>query len=522
MKQRLTIVRLGLAATLFAGCRGVGTPPEENAPISAWNPLGRLFGASRDDTTTEQESLDPSPDAHESVALATDGDEDFTRNAASLAGKTTSDPKAVDPTLEALIDQLKRAGPVSAESEARIRADLAETAPRARALMARVLSAQAAKRDMPTAAREGRPVAARENRPGASREKVAYREKTPQGAPKSAPDTHGSNPDPGNPEPNERIAKSRAKPRTATAPFAPNSRRTTNSRQPSSDTSAEENAGALADGDDQEPGPTERPSEQPGDEISSERVVSYEEEKPSERLAPATPDDFLAQAIDRLSENLSDRPKNAAEIDAHFRHRLLNLAAGHRDEALRPIPGLSATRQEFWSNEMLGLATWLDHARRADDERRASEAAGHLSRAALELGESGLLVAKNLTLCKEVRGFGAVVKFDSEAFKPGQTTLLYAEVENFTVEETARGWHTRIRASYEIHDRQGAKVAGDDWPLVEEHCQRRRHDYFVPFLLTLPRRLYDGEYTLQLTLEDMLSQRLTQASLDFTVQGASL
>jgi hypothetical protein len=229
-------------------------------------------------------------------------------------------------------------------------------------------------------------------------------------------------------------------------------------------------------------------------------------------------DESLAAAIAALEAQTQEPPKSADEVSQHARLRMLYLTAGRREEALRPIPGISAAQQDFWSKQVFGLSTLLDNQRTPDAAKRAAEARQHLTLAASRLGELGTLVVRNLNFCTEVFSYGGFTRFDKNEFHPSQQVLLYAEVENFKSEETSKGFHTSLRSSYQILDSQGHRVAADDFPVTEEHCSNQRHDYFLRYFLFLPERIYDGKYTLQLTIEDTKSQKIGQSSIEFTIK----
>ena len=98
--------------------------------------------------------------------------------------------------------------------------------------------------------------------------------------------------------------------------------------------------------------------------------------------------------------------------------------------------------------------------------------------------------------------------------------LLYAEVENFAAESTPKGYHTAMRSSYQIFDSRNQRVADDRGTTTEEHCQRPRRDYFIGYHLTLPKRIYPGKHTLQLTVEDLKSHKVAQSSIEFVIRDA--
>lgn len=227
----------------------------------------------------------------------------------------------------------------------------------------------------------------------------------------------------------------------------------------------------------------------------------------------------LTAAIAALESQTREPAHDEESIARHVRLRMLYLAAGRRDEALRPIPGISASQQDYWSKQFFALGAYLDSQGIADPSRRAAEAASHLSQAAASLGQLGPLTVKNLNFCTEVVSYGVFKRFEQSEFKPGQQVLLYAEVENFKSEETSEGFHTALQSSYQILDSQGRRVAHDDFALTEEHCQNRRRDYFIRYFLTLPAMIYDGRYTLELTIEDTLGRKIGQSTIEFTVHG---
>jgi hypothetical protein len=234
-------------------------------------------------------------------------------------------------------------------------------------------------------------------------------------------------------------------------------------------------------------------------------------------------DDFeghLTAAIRALETKTQKPPEGPDGIAAHAYLRMLYLAAGRREDALRPIAGVSPAEQDYWTKQLWSLATYLDNERSSDAPRRAAEAAQHLNEAAGKLGEMATLVVRNLAFCTEVRSYGVFTRFKDYEFTPGQRLLLYAEVENFKSDHTRKGYHTALKSSYQILDAQGRRVAGDDSNAMEEYCQNPRRDYFLSYEhLHLPSPMYEGRYTLQLTIEDTLSQKIGQSSIEFTVRA---
>ncbi|HVX14129.1 MAG TPA: hypothetical protein VHC22_23285 [Pirellulales bacterium] len=225
----------------------------------------------------------------------------------------------------------------------------------------------------------------------------------------------------------------------------------------------------------------------------------------------------LDAAIAELDRQTRERPNDPDVLANQVYLRLLDVAAGRRDDALKPIPGLPTAQQDYWAKQLYALSTYLDQGS-SDSSRRAAEAGLHLGRAVVSLNEQGPLLVRNMAFCTDVHSYGVTKRFEPAEFHADQQVLLYAEVENFKSDESAEGFHTSLEASYEVLDRQGTRVTHDELPLTEEHCQNRRRDFFVRYFLRLPKSIYEGSYTLKLTVEDKLGHKIGQSSIDFTIK----
>ncbi len=74
----------------------------------------------------------------------------------------------------------------------------------------------------------------------------------------------------------------------------------------------------------------------------------------------------LADTIAGLEQELKQAPETPREAELQARLRVLYLLAGKREDALRPISSAPSALQEFWSQELYGLSTWLDSDRITD------------------------------------------------------------------------------------------------------------------------------------------------------------
>ena len=227
---------------------------------------------------------------------------------------------------------------------------------------------------------------------------------------------------------------------------------------------------------------------------------------------------YLEESILLLEEDLPESARTVEEVRQQAELRLLYLAGGDREAALRPIDGISTTQQEFWSETIFALATYLDAESLPDGPRRAAEARRHLEAAVLKLGELSTLSVRNIAFCSKVNSYGIYETYPKDEFAPGQQVLLYTELENFKCENTPTGFVTSVRSSYQIFDSRGVRVESHDFATTEESCRNRRRDFFMRYFIDLPTRIYDGEYTLKLTIEDLKGQTSGEAIIPFTIK----
>jgi hypothetical protein len=229
---------------------------------------------------------------------------------------------------------------------------------------------------------------------------------------------------------------------------------------------------------------------------------------------------LVDEAAADLSRRVPDSPQCTAEVHQHVSLRILELLAGHTEEALRPIPDISPAEQEYWSAQLFELATYLDHHARPDEKRRAAAAAVHLDEALAHLREVSALSVRNLSFCKQVYGYGVYEPCDSDSFAPGLQISLYAEVENYRSDSTEKGYSTALGTSYKIVNDKNERVDGGQFPDVEDCCRSRRRDFHIQYGLTVPKDIEPGTYRLELLVKDRLSDKIGHAYIPLKIGGS--
>jgi hypothetical protein len=96
--------------------------------------------------------------------------------------------------------------------------------------------------------------------------------------------------------------------------------------------------------------------------------------------------------------------------------------------------------------------------------------------------------------------------------------VLYAELENFAVDTTADGYETEFQGGFEVYDDEGFRVAQHEFLLVKQTCRNIQTDYFLPYIMHIPKNLGPGKYRLRLTVEDRKGNKFGQSGpLEFEV-----
>jgi hypothetical protein len=160
----------------------------------------------------------------------------------------------------------------------------------------------------------------------------------------------------------------------------------------------------------------------------------------------------------------------------------------------------------------------MDSEKTPDPARRAAETKRILSEAMNQLGDTAPLAVRNLTFCTAVHFFGSFDAVKPAEFTPGQKVLLYAEVENFHTDSSAKGFHTAVKFNWQIFDSHGGRVGDYVSATSEENSLTPKHEFFLTKWFYLPTPMPAGRYTLQFTVEDELGRKVGQSTAEFTVK----
>jgi hypothetical protein len=70
-----------------------------------------------------------------------------------------------------------------------------------------------------------------------------------------------------------------------------------------------------------------------------------------------------------------------------------------------------------------------------------------------------------------------------------------------------------------VVDQSGRRVEGGQFPEISDLCKSRRRDFHMQYGVALPKRIYAGEYELELIITDQQSGKIGRASLPFEIMA---
>jgi hypothetical protein len=240
----------------------------------------------------------------------------------------------------------------------------------------------------------------------------------------------------------------------------------------------------------------------------------------NESVAKGSWRDQLAVTLEQLEKELADVPRDSRSAGTlAAMSRLLHVIANHSDSAVAGIDHVSDDEREFWKHQAMALLLALDVDQKNVAGRRAALALRELRSAVDHLANISSLDVRNLALVKEVVSYGQLVEFPSQSFRPEAEVLLYVEIDNFTAQPAGDQFETELQGSYDIEDAAGTRITSVQLPLDKKLCNNRRRDYFIAYLIHLPRDLAPGQYTLHLTMEDVKGHKSSRGSVDFRIRN---
>lgn len=127
------------------------------------------------------------------------------------------------------------------------------------------------------------------------------------------------------------------------------------------------------------------------------------------------------------------------------------------------------------------------------------------------------LAVRNACFASAVRGWGDVVRFPADRFRPGQEVIVYVELDNLSAGTSPAGQTTSIDAVLRLVDDAGRSL--HDWtfePLSETRTAPRR-DYFARYVVRIPEAAPRGACRIELEVTDIHAGSTAAAALPFEI-----
>lgn len=129
------------------------------------------------------------------------------------------------------------------------------------------------------------------------------------------------------------------------------------------------------------------------------------------------------------------------------------------------------------------------------------------------------LAVQNACFATRVRTWGAVDRFESSRFAPGQEVIVYFELDQLSADESTDGHTTRVDTSLKLVAADGRRIHEWRFEPLEETCRSRRRDYFARYVLAFPDAAPAGPCRLEISVTDAVAGRTAQTTLPLELQA---
>lgn len=247
------------------------------------------------------------------------------------------------------------------------------------------------------------------------------------------------------------------------------------------------------------------------------KPVSPESAAAALAVPPKTPDQVWRERADELliiARQQASGAKGAGADVWNFRARLVAWL-------VEPVidPDSTSTQQlASWRSFLKALQSISSQTVDSGDSRSEARSAD-IREAVRALEAHAPLEMTDLALSRKVSGFGDYEKLDPPARKPGQSVIVYVELEGLTFESAPEGFRSRVASRVEIlQDRSGPPVWSMTLGTAEDHCKRKRRDFYVNNRFTLPDTLKPGQYWLRSSQTDLISGKTVSREVALAIQ----
>ena len=270
----------------------------------------------------------------------------------------------------------------------------------------------------------------------------------------------------------------------------------------------------------------EPPSAQPNQPVAIDTpLITTELTAPGVSVTPTSPESAAALQPDRLKQLMVDLSRdlhaNAAYSETPLKELLVISAMSLVDpeRKLNPeaMPDLTEKERELLGKVQVFFTDLSESLTDASTAPTAVAAAANTLHDSLT--QKPELQLSTTALCTRVGGFGDFTPFSKNSFlaHSDQKTIVYLEIGDFTSQPNDKGeFVTELSQQLIIYsDRDGIPVWTEDWQSAVDVTKNQRQDFFTVQVITLPKALSVGKYTLKIRVRDEKSGAETEGAIPF-------
>ncbi len=233
------------------------------------------------------------------------------------------------------------------------------------------------------------------------------------------------------------------------------------------------------------------------------------------------------EAVNRLIRTLEERIKQRpADSSTLIKLKLLRVLLGKSREDITQYKKQNGPEADKLSADLAKLISIFENSTLSTAEQ-ANQALDVMSQIQEILKKEADLKIVDLKLCSEVLSFGTYKLLPANYFIVGRKlpVIVYIELENFTsrFNSKKRLYETLLSMTIEIIKEDESGGGYICWRHHDENIKdisrKRRRDFYIARLITLPAHLPAGKLTLKVTIEDHYGNKVTQKAIDFSMQS---
>ena len=228
-----------------------------------------------------------------------------------------------------------------------------------------------------------------------------------------------------------------------------------------------------------------------------------------------------APMTDTMASQFAKRSQDyPADLSAQFDNQVFKFMHEDAVPDLATLSGLAPEDRELLSALMDSLTNFRSQLR-ADNNMLFSKKIRPLVELSDRLRSQAELSVPTVALCTKVTAFGVYEPIDPARFIAGheQRVVVYCEVENFLAQPNAKDqYETRLTQDIVLYtESSGLPVWSDKQSSYVDLARRRRHDFFIGKIITLPANLTLGRYILKVTVEDQQARHVAENAVPIEI-----